>query len=80
MRRRNRPPAVVLSTTTAAKVCTCGAREWTFSTNGDGASVQCCTACGVCTPFGRHWQDVSVGVRVIAFSFWSSLTPTTKSE
>lgn len=65
---------MVLSETTAAKTCgDCHGTVWFFSTNGDGSSVQCCTNCGVCVPFGRHYQDPSVGVRVIAHSWWSAL-------
>jgi hypothetical protein len=77
-RRKNRPPNVVLSqATTALRACPqCGAgdKPFTYSTNGDGSTAQCCTACGNCFPMGqRYYQDQSVGVRMIAFSWWSAL-------
>jgi hypothetical protein len=73
MRRRNHPPKLVLSTSTASEVCRCGGGEWTFSTNGDGASLQGCTRCGTWVPIGRYFQDPSVGVRIIHYSWWSAL-------
>lgn len=73
MRRRNRPPSVVLASSTSEKVCACGGRTWAFSTNGDGSSMQGCRQCGVWFPIGRYYQDHAAGVRLIAFSWWSSL-------
>lgn len=83
-RRKNRPPSVVLSqSTTALKQCPgCGATEkpWQYSTNGDGSTAQCCTQCGTCYPMGRYFQDASVGVRMIHFSWWSALHHERKPE
>lgn len=55
------------------KMCDCGRLdEWSYSTNGDGSSVQICR-CGRVYPVGRQYQDVAVGVRLIALSTLSAL-------
>lgn len=54
--------------------CGCGRSKcWTYSTNGDGSSVQVCTACGTPYPIGRYYQDTSAGFRLVAFSIVSAL-------
>jgi transcription elongation factor Elf1 len=85
-RRRNRPLNVVVlsQATTALKACpNCQAEDkpFTYSTNGDGGTAQCCTACGQCFPMGaRYYQDQAVGVRLIQFSYWSALHNPRRTE
>lgn len=63
------------------KGCECGVvDQWTYSTNGDGSSVQICTRCQRIFPVGRQYQDESVGVRLIAFSMLSALKTSTPKD
>lgn len=55
------------------KSCECGASEFDWSTNGDGASLQICKACGKVYTVGRFYQDLAVGVRIIALSHLSCI-------
>ena len=53
--------------------CDCGAKEFSWLTNGDGSVVEQCKACGALYAAGRWYQDRSLGVRVPALSIYSSL-------
>ena len=51
--------------------CACGATRTEPLTNGDGALLDVCVACGRARPVGRFWTDLALGPR--SGSVWSGM-------